>query len=92
MSRRSPSSRWSLGCPPAEGGKALLTRRPWLDSFFSRVKPPALLFHLLEDVEEEVMVPKELRGHLKELHSSTALTVVLEGAHLGQDSVTSYLV
>ena len=38
------------------------------------------------------MVPKELRGHLKQLHSSTALTVVLEGAHLGQDSVTSYLV
>ena len=81
-----------MGCPPAGGGKALLTRRPWLDSFISRVKPPALLFHLLEDVEEEVMVPKKSRGHLEELHSSTALTIVLEGAHLGQDSVKSYLV
>ena len=46
----------------------------------------------LEDVEEEVMLPKKSRGHLKQLHSSTALTVVLEGAHLGQESVTSYLV
>ena len=81
-----------MGCPPAGGGKALLTRQPWLDSFISRVKPPALSFHLLEDVEKEVMVPKESRGHLKELHSSTALTVVLEGANLGQDSVISYLV
>ena len=89
-SRRSPSSSWSLGCPPAGGGRALLTRQPWLDSFISRVKSPALLFHLLEDVEEEVMVSKKLRGHLKQLHSSTALTVVLEGAHLGQESVTSY--
>ena len=81
-----------MGCPPAGGGRALLTRRPWLDSFISRVKPLALLFHLLEDVEEEVMLSKELRGHLKELHGSTALTVVLEGANLGQDSVISYLV
>ena len=88
-SRRSPSSSWSLGCPPAGGGKALLTRQPWLDSFISRVKPTAP-FHLLEDVEEGGVLPKELCGHLKQLHGSTALTVVLEGANLSQEPVTPY--